>query len=97
MYHPVMNDPIIDFTSIAGQDVFASCSGMPSDGQIQLVNQMNRSVAGSMSSRNGPITFKMPAATAPGAYYLNAVDGKGNRLAQSVVFYVAGPGETASA
>ena len=86
------DNPIIDFSSIAGRDVFAFCSGMPAGSNIVLVNKTSGSNAGQMAASNGPITFHLSDSVRAGEYYLKGVDSTGGYLAQSVGFMVADPG-----
>jgi hypothetical protein len=83
------DDPIMDFTNVAGRDVFVSCSGLPAGASLVLVNKTSRSNAGQMAASNGPVTFHLSDSVRAGEYYLKGVDSTGGYLAQSVGFTVA--------
>jgi len=55
--YPTSDNPIIDFSSIAGRDVFAFCSGLLAGSNIVLVNKTSGGNAGQMAASNGPVTF----------------------------------------
>jgi hypothetical protein len=86
------DDPIIDFTKLAGRDVFVFCSGLPAGASLVLMNKTSGSNAGQMVASNGPVTFHLSDSVRAGEYYLKAVDSTGGYLAQSVSFTVANPG-----
>jgi len=83
--------PIIDFTNVAGRDIFVSCSGLPAGSSLLLVNKTSGSNAGQMAASNGPVTFHLSDSVRAGEYYLKGVDPTGGYLAQSVSFMVANP------
>jgi hypothetical protein len=85
-----MSDPRVNYVSQGPGGITVECFDMPSGARLSLVNATSGASFGQTDCQSENGTQTVAVAGAPGGqYYVLAQDGSGERLAQTVPFYIA--------